>query len=416
MAALVDNSVKASDNTGGGATTTLETASFAVAGSNRVLYVLAGSGAGTPVDPSAVKWGGSGGTSLTQIGTTLNVGANVKISLWRLIAPAATSSTIHVTWGSGQDERWIIGVSTKDTDQTTPNGTLASATGSGTGPTVAATTTSGNLVLDFMSWLDGGGSSFTVTDDVPDSLQEIEGATLQYEGAGASRETAAGASTTTSWTISGGAGNDWGIFAFQVNEGTAPAVSDPVKGYDDGVPMAWYSDPGYAALYGYQQQGIPLANRADVAEPTIVSAAADISSSATVTWAGASTAAAALDVDAVSSEIFDARATAAAALDVDAVAAPEFASEVGTIVSAAASISAEATLTAVGASTVIADAYVEAEAEAAFAAASEDTVDTGGTTKRRARRQQVDEDQEIQQLIQQLYPQAYAAFYPSASH
>jgi muconolactone delta-isomerase len=135
-----------------------------------------------------------------------------------------------VTWGSGQDERWIIGVSTKDTDQTTPNGTVASATGTGTGPTVAATTTSGNLVLDFMSWLDGGGSSWTVTDDVPDSLQEIEGATLQYEGAGASRETAAGASTTCSWTISGGGGNNWGTFALQINEAVAaPAASPPLR-------------------------------------------------------------------------------------------------------------------------------------------------------------------------------------------
>src|SRR5690348_8551656 len=116
MAALIDNSIKEfkTDNL-----STLETASFAVAGSNRVLYVFVATGAGSPTAPTAVKWGGSGGTSLTQIGTTLTVSAFGRFTVWRLIAPTAQTSTVHVTWSGNQDERLMIAVSVKDADQTT---------------------------------------------------------------------------------------------------------------------------------------------------------------------------------------------------------------------------------------------------------------------------------------------------------
>lgn len=221
---FVSAAVGAADNT-----STLETAAFTVGGSNRVLYVLAGSGAGTPVDASAVRWGGSGGTALTQISTTLNLGVNAKMSLWRLIAPATGSNTVHASWGSNQDERWLIAVQVQDADQTTPNGTVATATGTDAAPTAAAASVSGDLVLDFMSWLDLGGRNLTVTDDVPDSLQELEaGAISAYEGAGASRETASGTSTTCSWTLSASTGGDggWGIFALAINEAEAGAPFD----------------------------------------------------------------------------------------------------------------------------------------------------------------------------------------------
>jgi hypothetical protein len=216
---FVSSAIGAADNT-----TTLQTSAFTAGGSNRVLYVLAGSGAGTPVDPSAVKWGGSGGTSLTKLGATLDMGSNAKASLWRLIAPATGSNTVHVTWGSAQDERWVIAVQVQDADQTTPNNTVATATGTNAAPTVSATSVAGDLVLDFVSFLDIGGQSFGLTDDVPDSLQELDNGTGigPFEGAGASRETAAGTSTTCSWTAGGTlAGGGWSIFAFAVNAAAA---------------------------------------------------------------------------------------------------------------------------------------------------------------------------------------------------
>ena len=215
MAATVVDSVAvgAADNIA-----TLETGSLTVSGSNRVLWVHVGSGAGTPVDPTSVKWGGSGGTSLTQISTTLDVGSNEKISVWRLISPAATSSTVYVTWPSAQDERWIIAVAVQDADQTTPNGTVATATGTSNTPSVAATSTSGQLVLDFVSFLDTGSDTLTVGAGQTQLENIAGGAFSSFEGSASSTETASGSSTTMSWTISDVSVNGWGIFAFAIND------------------------------------------------------------------------------------------------------------------------------------------------------------------------------------------------------
>lgn len=225
MAAVYDNSVEAFSAS---ASTTLETASWAVGGSNRYLLVFVGSGAGTPVDPSAVKWGGSGGTSLTQKGSTLNMGTNAKWSCWELIAPTAQTSTVHVTWGSSQDERWIIAISFTTTDQTTPTRTVATATGTSTAPSVNATSVSGDLVVDGVAFLDTDGGSRTLTVGASQtSRQEIEGADLVYEGAGVSTEAATGTSTTMSWSMSGSGGRPWATFAMALIESAAAAAPAP---------------------------------------------------------------------------------------------------------------------------------------------------------------------------------------------
>lgn len=203
-----DNSVQAvaSDNVA-----TLETASFTIAGSTRMLVCGVGSGAGTPVDPSAVKWGGSGGTAMTKQGATVNVGANLKASLYTLLAPTATSSTVHATWGSAQDERIIVCISANGVDQSTPLGTVASASGTAATATVNATTVADDFVVDFVWYIDNGGSSPTITVGAGQtSRQEME--TLPYETGGGSTEVATTTSTTMSW-VSDGSTDDWGILA-----------------------------------------------------------------------------------------------------------------------------------------------------------------------------------------------------------
>lgn len=216
MAALVDNSVK--HNAVGGMTS-LTTGTFALGSgaSNTVLYALVGCGAGSPVDPSSVTWNGGGGESLTQIGTTINVGSYEKISVWRKIAPTAATNSITASFGSSVDEVWIIGVSVKDADQTTPNGTVAQNSGTTTTPSATAATVSGDLVLSFMSWLDLSGSSRTCTAS-DTSIQEIEGGAngMVYEGAGSSYGTASGATKAMNWTLSGSV-TRWGEFAFAIN-------------------------------------------------------------------------------------------------------------------------------------------------------------------------------------------------------
>jgi hypothetical protein len=223
MSAIVNNSTAIGSSS---ASTTLETGSFSVGGTNRVLYALVGSGANSPSNPSAVKWGGSSGASMTQLGATITVALNVKVSLFRLIDPTSQTSTIHATWAGTDDERWIIGVAVEDADQTTPNGTVATNTGSTSNAvTVDAVSASGNLVLDFASHLSGGGGGKTHTVGANQTqLQNIAGGAFSaYEGASSSSEIASGTATTMSWTLSDFI--EWATFAFAVNAAAAGGSS-----------------------------------------------------------------------------------------------------------------------------------------------------------------------------------------------
>lgn len=231
MAALIDNSLSA--NTAAAATT-YESASFTVSGSNRVLYVFVASGAGTPVAPTSVKWGGTGGVALTQLSTTITVpaaGAG-RHSVWRLIAPASGASTVFVTWSAGQDEAFIVIVSVKDAHQTTPEGTIAQATQANSyAPTVNATTVSGDLVIDNCFFISSNTDNKTFTVGSGQTLiTKQDGNALVtggYEGISSSSETATTTSTTMSYSIGGSASNiDTSIFAFAVNAaGAAPSTS-----------------------------------------------------------------------------------------------------------------------------------------------------------------------------------------------
>jgi len=217
---VVDSTKKAS----AAASTTLETdaSDLTVSGSDTYLLAWVMTGAGTPVAPSAVKWGGSGGTSLSQIGSTVNCGANGKLSLWGLTAPTAQSSTVHVTWGSSQDERVIIAASFSGVDQGTPLGTSNSGTGTNHAPTVAVTSVSGDLVVDGTWFVDSSANSWGLTKDASQTLlQGFGGGVISiYEDAGASSEVASGTSTTMSWTISGSGGApDWGVIGVAVKSG-----------------------------------------------------------------------------------------------------------------------------------------------------------------------------------------------------
>lgn len=216
MAALIDNSVKVSSIAG---VTSLTSASWAVGGSNRCLWTSVASGASVPDNPTGAKWQGSGGTAMTLQGSVVSVPSFFKHSLFRLIAPAATTSTSYANWPNAQDETLIVSVSTKDTDQTTPNGTIATATGAASlAPSVSATTISGDLTVDFTFVGNNTGDGPTLAATAGQtSLQEIEGADTGYEAFGTSWKTAAGASTTMSWTATGtGAQTNWSAMAFAV--------------------------------------------------------------------------------------------------------------------------------------------------------------------------------------------------------
>jgi len=223
--------------------TTLETASFTPTGANKAIYVLVGSGAASPNSPTAVKYAsasGVGGESLSLLDSVRLIAPsnNIRTSVWKLANPSAASGTIHVTYGGSDDERWIVARAVQDADGT--EGAIAFATGNNTAPSVTVTTTSGNLVLDFMSMLDGAGPSGGVTvtqggsqtlDKKLDTDTPTGGSATNisaFESAGTSHQTASGTSTVMSWTLS--RTSEWGIHSFQVNPAAAaPSVGSRIR-------------------------------------------------------------------------------------------------------------------------------------------------------------------------------------------
>ena len=193
----------------------LETGSWAIAGSERILIAGAMSGAGTPVAPSAAKWGGSGGTDLTIIGVSTNFATFGHMSQWRLVAPSASTTTLYVSWPSNQDETAIGGASYTGVDQTTPLGTQASATGApiSTAATVDVSSAAGELVVDVVAFLDNSGNITSLTAGAGQTARvdiDLVGG-LDFESFGMSEEAGAatvtmswtGTGTNTGWTIKG---------------------------------------------------------------------------------------------------------------------------------------------------------------------------------------------------------------------
>jgi hypothetical protein len=112
----------------------------------------------------------------------------------------------------------MIGVSVKDADQTTPNNTIASATGTNLSPTASATSVSGDLVLGFMFYIDSGSNQAVWSRGSQTALETIRQATTPYEGMDAAYQTASGTSTSCSWSITGtGAIDTWGTFGLAIN-------------------------------------------------------------------------------------------------------------------------------------------------------------------------------------------------------
>lgn len=207
MAAVFDNSASTSSAAN---VSSLTTASWTISGSNRYLFAGVASGAAVPQDPTACKWGGSGGTGLTQNGTPITDSSTHRLSIWELIAPSTGSQTLFASWGSNQDETALGGVSYTGVDQSTPSRARSTNTLSGQSSPFTATVTvttsqNGDLIVDAMWAADNtAATNPTIAVDASQTSRiEIEGATIGFEAYGMSEEAATGANTVMSWTVSG---------------------------------------------------------------------------------------------------------------------------------------------------------------------------------------------------------------------
>lgn len=202
MAIAYDNSNIKGETDGD---SSVETSSWTIAGANRFLAAFIASGAGSPLDPSGMKWGGSGGTTLTQEGSAVVVGTFAKLSQFSLVAPAASNLTLYGSFPGGQDEAADCGASYTGVDQVSPLRTSPTpVTGESTSPSITATTVAGDVMVGCLWVLDLANSSATITSNgSQNSRQVLEGGTpFSAEAMALDDKTASGTSTTLSWTIS----------------------------------------------------------------------------------------------------------------------------------------------------------------------------------------------------------------------
>lgn len=156
------------NSTQGTAVANLTTGAWTIAGSDRLLVAGLGWADGSPPTYSAIKWGGSGGTTLTQVGSTLSAGSFHRVAMARLIAPTAASQTLYGEVSGTTGELCVGGVSFTGVEQTTPLGTASTNTGSGSGTnftaTVDVTSASDEVVIDvaYAGTTSGGNGSCTV--------------------------------------------------------------------------------------------------------------------------------------------------------------------------------------------------------------------------------------------------------------
>lgn len=222
--------------------TTQDSGSITVAAGS-VMYVLVESSDNTAVACSGVVWAPSGANqAFTQIGTTIDHSSpNAKASLWRLVSPSATTATVRASWGSNQSERLVAVWVGTGIDTTTPNGTIAQNTGTTAAVSSGAiTTTSGSLVVMLATLLSGSGTPLSFNS--PSGTERNEGSTsgTPFDTSATQDTTAAGTSTTMTWTISS-TPSSWASFGFQVNDATGGGNLS----FDEGVwqPLEMQTNP-----------------------------------------------------------------------------------------------------------------------------------------------------------------------------
>jgi hypothetical protein len=223
-------------STGGGTTHT--SAGTIVVASGDHVYVGVCVGAGSPEAPIHVRIGGSGGTDIVagKLSADQAYGTYGMVNFYCGTAVPAGTHTVYVEWANSQDEQLIVAFVVQNPDTGTPRGTVATATGGNTDPTVNAVSSAGKLCVDFVGVLNTGGQINIDIGAGQTQIQRIQGADTGNEAAASSSETAAGASTTMSYARNPGATtiDGWGLIAFALNgaSGGGGGISIPVvQGY-----------------------------------------------------------------------------------------------------------------------------------------------------------------------------------------
>ena len=189
---------------------------------------------GSHTAPSGVKWGGSGGTAMTQVPTASPISfADSYMSVWTITNGSAQNSTVYASWAGSQDAMGVIAVSIDNANLSSLIASIVSATAlASVGPAAVTLTgvTAGQLILAFVGVENNAGSGVTFQ-ALSSPLAAIAsivtlgtpGFSDNYEG----MEIASGIATSTSHALTAAFQNssasssmDWGIFALAINTAT----------------------------------------------------------------------------------------------------------------------------------------------------------------------------------------------------
>lgn len=196
--------------------------------SNGIMVIRVTFDGGTPQTPTVNA--SSTGVTLLQSKTVFS-GDPDGVSVYYLLAPSAGSTTV-VFQSTGASFVTVSFATYSGVAQTSIFGTPVTADGgggAGSSPiTVGVPTTTGDLVLDAAHFQTGGGSR---TATVGAGQTERVNNSGDGDGHVGSEETAAGATTTMSWTLS--ASSLWATIGFVMNAaagGATTAQLSPVMG------------------------------------------------------------------------------------------------------------------------------------------------------------------------------------------
>lgn len=212
-----------------GGSTTHDSPSLTVSGSNKVMWVLAMCSDGTPGAPSGVVWDPAGlAQALSPVGSSITFATFGNAQLFRLVAPGDATGVVRITWAATKGERSAIVWVETGVDQGTPNGTVVTGTGTANGVASGAVSTSpGQRVLHFAHAISTGVFSAAPNFNTPSGTERHDDVTAgtAYDAFAAQEQVAAGASTSPSWAARDDAGDGWVSFAFAVNDTGGPTVS-----------------------------------------------------------------------------------------------------------------------------------------------------------------------------------------------
>jgi hypothetical protein len=190
-------------------------------------------------DSAAVPTGVTyNGVAMTKIGEVA-YGSNHAISVWELVAPAAGAHTVAPTFTDFNIEA-LVAVSLSGVHQTTPHGTVVTASNANTTPSVTVSSATGELVVDFVAVKQNSTATATVGSGQTQRANLATTVNPVIDVRGLVSTEAGAASVTMDWTLS--ASESW------------KAVGVPVKpagggggGTDTMLPMMRQLSGGFSA-------------------------------------------------------------------------------------------------------------------------------------------------------------------------